>query len=784
MKRLLSTLLAAVGILALVAVAAVVYVTTFFDPDDLKPRLVEVVRDQSGLELALDGPLSWSFYPRLGVSVEKAEAWLPEQVVEEEASFVAFRQAEVSLAFAPLLRGEVAIDGLTLDGMRLNLERDASGRGNWESLIERLAQRSEDAEGVLAPANATAGPIPGGEGGLSVALNVASVQIREGEVNYRDLAVGQELRLEGVRISGSNVNPRRPFPLNARFRLVRHDDLAWQEQDNAPRLASDITLEGRVTLNLAERRYVLEELAINSRSRLGELPGEQALDLRGRRLLVDVLEGHLHLEDGKLDASLRHPTLGDSALPLSLGFALEADLEAETAQLRDLELTGEHGLRLSGSLNLDNFLEAPTYGGQLRLAPSSLRPWLERFDALPEMADDEALSDLALTSPLKGDLSQVELTGLTLVLDGSTFTGRLRAGLDGELLDFDLQGDGLDLDAYLPASAPGNESAAVSLSGISRAHADGPGHLVPAEWLESLTLDGQLTLGRLTLAGLDFRDVDLALNGSQGRQRLTRFASGFYEGSLAAEGELDLTRDPIHWRLAPRLERVRTDSLLEALGDEEDAALRGRLSAEGELTSRGNTLPLLKRHLDGRIVSHIDDGAILGVNVSRELCTAVATLEGEVTDRDWHADTRFERAEASFRVRDGTFSSDDLVVTIPGVELGGEGWLDLTSERFELRAAVRFVDTADAACRVNPRLEQVPFPVRCEGHLGGDSGDWCRFDREAFQATIGEALREELGRRAGEEVERRLEGALERLDERVGEDAGRELRDTLRGLFD
>jgi len=37
MKQLLRILLAAIGILAIVAVAAVVYVTTFLDPEDFKP---------------------------------------------------------------------------------------------------------------------------------------------------------------------------------------------------------------------------------------------------------------------------------------------------------------------------------------------------------------------------------------------------------------------------------------------------------------------------------------------------------------------------------------------------------------------------------------------------------------------------------------------------------------------------------------------------------------------------------------------------------------------------
>ncbi|HET8789720.1 MAG TPA: AsmA family protein, partial [Modicisalibacter sp.] len=56
MRRLMRMLLATIGVLGLVVVGAVVYVTTFFDPNDLKPRLVEAVQQQSGLELALEGP--------------------------------------------------------------------------------------------------------------------------------------------------------------------------------------------------------------------------------------------------------------------------------------------------------------------------------------------------------------------------------------------------------------------------------------------------------------------------------------------------------------------------------------------------------------------------------------------------------------------------------------------------------------------------------------------------------------------------------------------------------
>ncbi|MCG6659812.1 AsmA family protein [Halomonas campisalis] len=783
MKRLFQTLLAAIGVLGVVVVAAVVYVTTFLDPEDFKPRLIEVVEEHSGLELTMEGPLAWSFYPRLGVSVESVESRLPEQ--EDEAPFLAFERAEVSLAFAPLLRREIAIEGLTLDGMQLRLERDAEGRGNWEPLLQRLDERREGAESVLAPA--TAGPSPSfpGGGNLAVALNIASVQVRNGEVLLRDLGEEREWLLEGLNLSGTNVNPARAFPLRTSFRVASYGALDWRELERPPGLSSEVSLESRVHLDLAERRYRLEGPKLNTTTRLDEVEGRQTLNLSGRELLLELSERRMRLEDGKLEASLQHPELGEQAVALSLAFVLDADLAEHTAQLRKLQLSGPDDLRLSGNLNLAGLDAAPTYSGHLSLAPLSLRPWLTRLGRLPVTADSDALSDVALTSPVRGDLSRLELSSLTLVLDDSTFTGRLAMGFAGDDLSVDLQGDRLDLDAYLPPPEGGPDTASRGgFFAIGRAHADDPAPLVPAEWLSALRLNGSLALGQLRLMGLDFTEVELALAGDNGRHRLEGFRSRLYGGELDASGELDLTREPIRWQLAPTLSRVRLEPLTQALArSEEPAPMRGRLTVDGQLESRGNSGPQLRRNLDGRLNGHIDEGAVLNVNISEELCTTVAALEGRETTREWSPDTRFDRAEASVRINGGVARSDDILLTLPGIELGGEGELDLVTERFDLRAAARFVDSADAACRVNPRLERVPLPVRCSGSYLGDSREWCRFDREAFQASLVELLRDEAEQRGRDEIERRLERPLEQLDERLGEGAGQELRDALRGLF-
>lgn len=767
MKRLMRVLLAAIGVLGLVVVGAVVYVTTFFDPNDLKPRLVEAVKQQSGLELALDGPLNWSFYPRLGVSVEDARAWLPEQS-HDDTSFAAIERAEVSLAFAPLLSGEIAIDGLTLNGMRLDLVRDEQGRGNWEALLERLNQQGGDTESALAPASA--GPSMEA-GGPEVALDIASVQVRDSEVHYADRRSGLDVTVGELSVTGSDVNPVNAFPLEASFVV----------DSAAPALASRVNLQSEVRLGLNDGRYELEALTLDTQTQLSGVPErDQTLALEAERMVAELESGHYRLEGATLEGSLAHPSLGESPLPLTLSFAGEADTGQQTAQLRDLQLTSEKGLKLTGTLSFTDLLTTPSYTGQVNLAPLSLRPWLARFGSAPVTADDSVLSEVALTSPIKGDPSQLALTNLTLVVDDTTLTGRAGAGLDGRSYTFDLQGDRLDLDAYLPpveeGEAPADDSARRGLLGVAPAYAqEEGGELVPVDVLRDLSLDGQLSFQELKAKGVTLMQPSLAIRGSDGRHRLESFDARLYDGTASATAALDVRETPIRWSFTPRLENVQIVPLVEDYSGE-PSPLRGRLNLNGDFTTRTNRSDTMLRNLDGQAQFRIADGAVFDVNVSQELCTAVATLEGETASREWSPDTRFERLDGSIRVVDGVIRNDDLKIAIPGIELGGQGEVNLPTERFDYRAQARFVDTADAACDVNPRLERVPFPVRCEGTLSGDSKQWCRFDRQAFQEALTELARDEVKQEATERI-------AEKLEERLGEEKSGELRDAIRGLF-
>jgi len=796
MKALFRALLAIVGVLALVVVAGVIYVTTFLDPNDLKPRLVKAVKDQAGLELALNGPLDWSFYPRLGVSVEDAEAWLPEQE-RDQSPFASFTRAEVGVSFTPLLSGEVEVEGVFLDGLKLALERDAQGRGNWESLLEHAATAADSgaADEALPPAKSagvaladdTTPSVQNGAGSMAVNLDIASVQVTNGQIAYQDAASGLDMTLNDVALTSSNVSPDKAFPV----------ELSFVADGREPELQSTVSLDGKVALDLQGGRHVLTGVSLDTTTRmpsLGDKDQSVALDIDTLTLDTDK---QLYLADGaELDATLHQAALGDKALPLKATFGAEADLAAGTANLENLLLTSGSDLRLSGALKAKDITgDALSYSGQFKLAPLSPKAWMTRVGMeAPQTAKSSALTSLAFSSPFKGDMSQVQLTNLVMALDDTTINGRLGSSFDASQITFDLDVDALNLDDYLAPAGADEKTAslgeALTAGVIAPVYAaDGDAELLPVALLKTLGLQGQLDIGTLIASGLEMSKVTAKLSGQPGVQQLDSLTASLYGGSLAANARIDSRKTPLSMSFGEKLTNLDIAPFLKALAPEQKDILRGRLTLNGDYTTSTNQIDSIKRNLNGKGNFEIRNGEVLDVNISREMCTAVATLSGKTSSREWKANTPLERAQGSFTVTNGVISNQDLALAIPGIALDGKGQLNLPTEAFDYNVAARFIEGADdAACEVNPRLIKLRFPVQCQGNLSGEPGEWCGFDQKGFQTAAAELAKDEAKRKAGEKVSEKLDEKLDedtrkKIDDKLGEGASDKLKGAIQGLF-
>ncbi|HLB42834.1 MAG TPA: AsmA family protein [Gammaproteobacteria bacterium] len=78
--RFLRILVAILGLLVIVGIFIMGSLIFFVDPNQLKPTIINEVMKQTGYRLHIDGNLSWSFYPRLGIKIQHMTVGLPNQL--------------------------------------------------------------------------------------------------------------------------------------------------------------------------------------------------------------------------------------------------------------------------------------------------------------------------------------------------------------------------------------------------------------------------------------------------------------------------------------------------------------------------------------------------------------------------------------------------------------------------------------------------------------------------------------------------------------------------------
>lgn len=354
----------ALSVLALVLLlaAAITVLVLAVDPDDHKHRIEALVREQTGLELQLAGPVELTLYPWLGITLSDVSV-----TANDSEPFLQVDHARARAQLLPLLRGRYEIDTVQLHGATLDLVINEQGRGNWETwLADSAADNSRGAD---------PGP-PRWPG----ALALGGVDIRDTRVTLDDHQQDRRVSVEDLTVRTGELLYGEPVDLF----------LSADMTTNRPELRARTTLEGLVTYSDDGRRYRVEPLTVETVLSGPAVPGgETALDLSAPASL-DLAANTLSLEnlsltgaglDLQLNASLsglggtpsgqatvelngedmatlfrlaalddladRIERLGDRTFSLSAG--LEADSGRDTMIIRNLQ-ANLLGSRIEGSL--------------------------------------------------------------------------------------------------------------------------------------------------------------------------------------------------------------------------------------------------------------------------------------------------------------------------------------------------------------------------------------------------------------------------------------------------
>lgn len=729
MKAIRYVLIAIVALVVL-AIAAIAIAMAVIDPNDYKPQIENVVEEKTNLNLSLDGDIGWSFIP-LGLELNDVEATL------DGERLIALKQMVAQVDFWSLIAMSPQVNTFVLDGLDAHLNIDKQGTGNWTRIMPEPADDGAQDEPQVA-SEAEQAPAADTEG-EPLNFNVEHVEISNAQVHYRDERSGQTVTLEDFTVTASDITLGSEFPLEVGFRV----------ETAQPQFTVDGSVEARLAANEALNDFAVSGL-------------NAELDMNGE-------------------------PFGGNSVTATLTGSAKANLENETATLSDFTASLAN-LTLNTSLDVKGFGDKPTLDGKVAIEEFSLKELLKALgQPAIETTDEEVLKALAFSTDIGGAAGEPALSDLMIKLDDTTFEGSGSYNLSTGGVVFNLQGDTLNADRYLPPTA--EEAKAQSETSTRTASNDAPeGDLLPLETLRSLLLDIDFGLGELVVSNLTINDIKASTTADNGRLKVDEFSGKLYEGSFNANATINAASDNPKWAINADVSNVQSLPLLADVA--EITMLSGGANLKVNATTAGNRISALRENADGKISFNLAEGEFRNMNLTRMACQGIALAnQDQLTTDDWGDTTPFNDLHGVLEINGNTFNNTDLVASLAGMKLEGNGSVDMKQTLVDYELGLRIVGEIhrDNACRVTEYVEDVVIPVECRGDFSAGAADLCSFDGSRFRDTLKTIAANAARKKAEEEVDRAKGKAEEKvrkkLEEKLGEDAGKKAKDALKGLF-
>ncbi|UVM05389.1 AsmA family protein [Pseudomonas laurylsulfatiphila] len=727
--------------LLLIIVALGFALTHLFDPNDYKDEIRQIARDKAHIELTLNGDIGWSLFPWLGLELHDASV---ATMVKPTEPYADLQMLGLSVRVLPLLRREVQMSDVRVEGLNLRLTRDKEGHGNWEDIGKLPATAGTDTTGTPpaatepAPETGTVAEKPP----QPIRLDIDSLTVNNARVEYTDERTGKSFSAESIQLSTGAVHDSVNIPLKLTAFLSA----------NQPALRVRTELNGELRIARALQRYQFEDMRLS-----GEVTG-------------DPLQG--------------------KAVTFSAQGQLVLDKAANVAEWTGIKVSANQ-LRALGELKINDLDKTPQVSGGISIAQFDLAKFVDSIgQKLPAMAEG-SLSKVELVSRLAATPTSLALDDLNLKVDDSTFSGRIAVeDFAKQSLRAVLKADTFNVDRYLPPkSAEANSATQVRQAEVASTEADamaGAGstplppaptkdawsseRLLPVERLSKLDVDADLTFGQLTLQKLPIHNAALKATGQGGLLTLANLRGDLYEGNFETTGTLDVRQPVPALNLQTKISRVPAEKILESQG--KNPPVKGLVTLNSNLTGNGNSQKALIETLNGNASFVINNGVLLNANLEQQLCKGIATLNRKTLSGEPRGkDTPFQELKGNLTLRNGVASNPDLKVRIPGMTVKGDGDIDLRVLGMDYRVGIIVEgDTSampDPACQVGDKFVGIEWPLRCRGplELGAKA---CRVDNERMSQVATKL--------AGERIS-------EKIDEKWGDKVDPKLKDALKGLF-
>lgn len=661
MTKTLKWLLISIGGLAALLITAMILVALFVNPNDYKNDITQAVHKATGMELTLEGDLSLRVFPWLGVDTGAVRLGNPPGFGDKP--FVSLGSASVSLQVLPLLSGTIKAGQIDVQGLNVNLIRNANGAANWEAIGGDKG--TAESSGQETAAQDTQGNMDLSIGGLSVT---------NANITFDDLQAGKHFALEGLNLALGEVEPGKPFDMEASLGL----------ESSEPQVKATVQVKAVAALDLDKKIYELRDLDAAVQAEGAVVPG------------------------GKTEVTAK-------------AVSVLADLGRQIVTTEGLTITA-YNVDITADVAASELNTGPKAKGSLAIKPFDAKKLLAALGQTPpETTDPTALTNIALGLEFEYGPAAATARNVILNLDGQEITAEASM-IAGSVPSYSvkMQAASLDLDPY---RAPKKEEAAEPAAEPAPADPAAENQpLLPEsamEQLRKLRLDAQFKIGRLKASPAEITNLLVLITARDGVVKVEPASFTFFEGDMQSAMSMDVRGTVPNYALNTKLNGLAIGPLLEALQGKE--SLSGRTNAETALTVRGNTVSELKQTLSGNMRFDIHDGVFPGVDLAGAMTKAYDSLkakkDGEIqTDKD--ARTQFGLVQGSATITNGLVDNRDFLFKSPFLQADGEGEVNLPENSINYLVVGALLASAEGQGRGNKDdYIGIGIPVRIKGRF-------------------------------------------------------------------
>jgi len=195
-----------VGLVVLV-IALLLIVPQFIDIQKYKPEIEKQAEQATGRPFSIGGDLRLSLFPWAMIGLSDLHLGNPPGYKEKDLLYV--KSFDVELKLIPLISRDVQVKRFVVDGLRVNLEKNKEGRGNWEGI-----GKTPDKAPPAPPKDTTRKPEEKTEGAFPLkALEVGEFAVKNASFLYMDQGTGEKREVSGLNLTLQDMSLDRPIRL-------------------------------------------------------------------------------------------------------------------------------------------------------------------------------------------------------------------------------------------------------------------------------------------------------------------------------------------------------------------------------------------------------------------------------------------------------------------------------------------------------------------------------------------------------------------------------------------